>query len=457
MEENQNVVTTPTVEKEGSKFGWGVLGFFIPLVGLILFLVWMKDKKRASKAAGIGALIGVGVGLILSIILVALFGAALGIGLFGYVEDNDNPLTPVVEETCDDLEECYPDFSKMTESEIDAYSNNKKIIKNGKKEIYQKMYTTDCKGRKEGQIVSLIKVDGDKYTIPDGKKKNEEDEIYKLVCKDMSNFEKTELDKLTVSKSFEKYDYNYIPVERVYDSTKFLRGNDNEMDINIDGNNVNIELYSMGEKKESESFIDIKSVFYYENGGYYNAYLISNDNTFYVYTLRWDTGLVGTKDGNRAKKYSFNEEINSVFVVILGGTTSSVEYEAFVSTPNGKYLSLDGNKSLLDNDFAEYMDSNRYILTNKNYKVGNEEGKIKIYFKNTVVYGFESFIDDNNNYREVNLKYDKNTEETTILGTINRGKISNMYTEFTSNNTLYYVQVAGTDYYWQVLYGEPIY
>ena len=46
------------VEKEGSKFGWGVLGFFFPLVGLILFLVWLKDKKKAAKAAGIGALIG---------------------------------------------------------------------------------------------------------------------------------------------------------------------------------------------------------------------------------------------------------------------------------------------------------------------------------------------------------------------------------------------------------------
>ena len=66
MEENQNVVTTPTVEKEGSKFGWGVLGFFIPLVGLILFLVWKNDKKKAAKASGIGALIGFGVGLITS-------------------------------------------------------------------------------------------------------------------------------------------------------------------------------------------------------------------------------------------------------------------------------------------------------------------------------------------------------------------------------------------------------
>ena len=66
MEEQNNVVNTSTTEKEGSKFGWGVLGFFIPLVGLILFLVWMKDKKRASKAAGIGALIGFLVNVLLT-------------------------------------------------------------------------------------------------------------------------------------------------------------------------------------------------------------------------------------------------------------------------------------------------------------------------------------------------------------------------------------------------------
>ena len=41
MEENKNVVNTSTTKKEGSKFGWGVLGFFFPLVGLILFLVWI--------------------------------------------------------------------------------------------------------------------------------------------------------------------------------------------------------------------------------------------------------------------------------------------------------------------------------------------------------------------------------------------------------------------------------
>lgn len=48
---------SPTVYDSGS-FGWGVLGFFLPLVGLILFLVWKNTKPLSASKAGWGALIG---------------------------------------------------------------------------------------------------------------------------------------------------------------------------------------------------------------------------------------------------------------------------------------------------------------------------------------------------------------------------------------------------------------
>ena len=51
--------TTTVSENEGSTFGWGVLGFFIPLAGLILFIMWKQERPKASKSAGIGALIRV--------------------------------------------------------------------------------------------------------------------------------------------------------------------------------------------------------------------------------------------------------------------------------------------------------------------------------------------------------------------------------------------------------------
>lgn len=44
---------------DSGSFGWAVLGFFFPVVGLILFLVWKDQKPLTSKKAGIGALVGV--------------------------------------------------------------------------------------------------------------------------------------------------------------------------------------------------------------------------------------------------------------------------------------------------------------------------------------------------------------------------------------------------------------
>ncbi len=84
------------VEKEGSKFGWGVLGFFFPIVGLILFLVWLNTKKKASKAAGIGALIGFIVEIVMTVLMLIF-----GLGILSLIlEPNVKTvkLPPVVEE-----------------------------------------------------------------------------------------------------------------------------------------------------------------------------------------------------------------------------------------------------------------------------------------------------------------------------------------------------------------------
>ncbi len=44
---------------EGDTFGWAVLGFFFPIVGLILYLVWKDERPKASLSAGKGALVSV--------------------------------------------------------------------------------------------------------------------------------------------------------------------------------------------------------------------------------------------------------------------------------------------------------------------------------------------------------------------------------------------------------------
>lgn len=56
-------------EQNTSSMGWGVLGFFLPLVGLILFLVWQNDRPNDAKMAGKGALIGVIVSVMCGIII----------------------------------------------------------------------------------------------------------------------------------------------------------------------------------------------------------------------------------------------------------------------------------------------------------------------------------------------------------------------------------------------------
>lgn len=60
LKEETGVTQTTTISENGwLTFGWGVLGFFIPLAGLILFIIWRKERPKASKSAGIGALIRV--------------------------------------------------------------------------------------------------------------------------------------------------------------------------------------------------------------------------------------------------------------------------------------------------------------------------------------------------------------------------------------------------------------
>lgn len=58
---------------DSMSIGWGILGFFIPVAGLVLFLVWQNSKPNSAKAAGIGALISVILSIIFTIIYAVMF------------------------------------------------------------------------------------------------------------------------------------------------------------------------------------------------------------------------------------------------------------------------------------------------------------------------------------------------------------------------------------------------
>lgn len=67
--------------QDNGGFLWGLLGFCIPVVGLILFLIWKDQKPKTAKAAGIGALVSVIIYVVAYILIIALgIGGAMMLG-----------------------------------------------------------------------------------------------------------------------------------------------------------------------------------------------------------------------------------------------------------------------------------------------------------------------------------------------------------------------------------------
>ena len=48
---------------------WAVVGFLIPIVGLILWIAWNTDRPKSARMAGIGALVSVLAGVIIALIV----------------------------------------------------------------------------------------------------------------------------------------------------------------------------------------------------------------------------------------------------------------------------------------------------------------------------------------------------------------------------------------------------
>lgn len=83
---SQNVSATQSqqTDSEGSTVGWGILGFFLPIVGFILWLVWKDEHPARSRSAGIGCLVSVCLGVVGSIIYIIILFAILGLGSGAY-------------------------------------------------------------------------------------------------------------------------------------------------------------------------------------------------------------------------------------------------------------------------------------------------------------------------------------------------------------------------------------
>lgn len=70
-------------EFDAPSIGFAILGFFIPLIGLILYLVWKDKTPLKAKSAGKGALIGFCVGVVACIVYAVILGSLIGTLLGG--------------------------------------------------------------------------------------------------------------------------------------------------------------------------------------------------------------------------------------------------------------------------------------------------------------------------------------------------------------------------------------
>ncbi len=50
-------MTTKSIGDSDAFFAWGILGFVLPMAGIILYFIWKDTKPKSAKSAGIGAII----------------------------------------------------------------------------------------------------------------------------------------------------------------------------------------------------------------------------------------------------------------------------------------------------------------------------------------------------------------------------------------------------------------
>ena len=113
------------VSEDNSNLGFAILGFFIPIVGLILFLIYEEKKPKRAKSAIKGALIGFITEIVLAIILVILyvvFAASLFNNISNDIESNIPAIGDVFSEETTD---------KILEKDVDVSFGEFKVTNNG--------------------------------------------------------------------------------------------------------------------------------------------------------------------------------------------------------------------------------------------------------------------------------------------------------------------------------------
>ncbi len=71
---------------DSSSFGWAFLGFLIPILGLILYLVWKDQYPLKAGSVGKGALVSVILGVVAGILIAVILSCSTCaiLGQYGY-------------------------------------------------------------------------------------------------------------------------------------------------------------------------------------------------------------------------------------------------------------------------------------------------------------------------------------------------------------------------------------
>ena len=75
----EGAVVTKQAEEDKPNTGFALLGFFFPVVGLVLYLIWKSTTPLKAKSCGKGALIGFIVGVVFYVIyFIVIFAFGFG-------------------------------------------------------------------------------------------------------------------------------------------------------------------------------------------------------------------------------------------------------------------------------------------------------------------------------------------------------------------------------------------
>ncbi len=78
--QNKTPAASTASSDDAPNTGFAVLGFLIPIVGLVMYLICKDSYPLKARSAGKGALIGFVAGLVFWIIYCVIVGVIIGIG-----------------------------------------------------------------------------------------------------------------------------------------------------------------------------------------------------------------------------------------------------------------------------------------------------------------------------------------------------------------------------------------